>query len=755
MTTWRRLVIVLMLVVAFVGCSRSQYRRWADRDSYRILAEQQAGASWEVPPFSIEPPPQSRLHDPTPPDYPPMPPDDPEAHRYMRRAGNKLGYPRWERQGVSEEVESTGWWESLDLDADGVLRLTPEKAMEIALLHSREYQTQLEALYLTALSLTLNRFEFDLQWFGTNATSYTHFGAGGADQGESNTLTNATSLGFSRAFTTGAQLFLNLTNTFVWQFTGTNRETVSSGLAINFIQPLLRGAFQDVRMESLTQAEREMLYALRRFARFRKEFYLNITTRGQGYLTLLLQVQSIRNLEANLTAQEQNLRLHEALYSAGMVSTVQVDQAFLGVQQARLSLLSARLGLDNALDAYKFQLGLPPTIPVKLDDSLLAPFQLNDPELVELQKGLENLLATFRERDQAPTVEQLRDGYDRLKAFADRLPRLFGVVDDELLRWQTQPLPVDPADAAREKKSREQLALQATELRQDQAKLRSRLDEAAERVAPVRREADWELLQKLIREQIALVSQLFVIQNQARVFLVNPKPFPFSEDQAISIALANRLDLKNEQAQVTDAWRQVWIAANRLEPGLNIVAGANLSTGPDPNGPFDFSARASSYNVGLQFDAPLNRFAERNNYRASLVNYQRARRQWMAARDGVVLGIRRGLRQLETDRINFNIARNSLIAAARQVDAARERLLLSGANDTTGTLDILNALNSLLSAKNALISTWVSCEVTRLQLLLDMELLELDARGLYHDATPFDHQPDARRKRDRYERCCF
>jgi FtsZ-interacting cell division protein YlmF len=390
-----------------------------------------------------------------------------------------------------------------------------------------------------------------------------------------------------------------------------------------------------------------------------------------------------------------------------------------------------------------------------LDDSLLAPFQLNDPELVELQNGLENLLAEFRERDEAPSVEQLQNGFERLRGYAARLPRLFDVVDDELKRWQAQPLPSDPSDAAREKKSRELLTLQAAELRQDQTKWRARLQESAERLAPARREADWELLQKLIREQIALVSQLFVIQNQARVFLVNPKPFPFSEAQAISIALANRLDLKNEQAQVTDAWRQVWVAANRLEPGLNVVAGVNLATGPDPNGPLDFSARASSYNVGLQFDAPLNRFAERNSYRASLINYQRARRQWMAARDGVILGIRRGLRQLETDRINFNIARNSLIAAARQVDAARERLLLSGANDTTGTLDILNALNSLLSAKNALISTWVSCEVTRLQLLLDMELLELDARGLYHDAAPFDHQSNGRRERSRYERYCF
>lgn len=737
----QRVGLTLTLLLALVGCTRDVYRRWADRDSYRALAEHQAGAPWQVPPFNVVPPPDSRLHDPTSPDFPPMPPDDPEAHQYMLRAGSKLGYRGWERDGVLDEVESEGWRLGLDLDASGSLRLTSDKAVELGILHSREYQLQLESLYLTALSLTLNRFEFDLQWFGTNATSYNHFGSGGADGGESNTLTNNTNLGFSRAFTTGGQLLVNLSNSFVWQFTGNNRETVSSGLAINFIQPLLRGAFRDVRMESLTQSERDVLYALRRFARFRKEFYLNVTTRGQGFLTLLLQVQSIRNLEANLAAQEQNLRLHEALYTAGMVSTVQVDQAFLGLQQARLGLLSARLSLDNALDSYKFQLGLPPSMPLSLDDALLAPFQLNDPEFLDLQEHLEKLLAEFRGQDEAPPVEELKRGYERLLADVDRLPRLFAMVESELQRWRAQALPDNPDDAERERKSRDHLVVQVAELRLDQDRLRGRIRDAAALVAPARRQLDWDLMQKLARDEIALVSQLFVIQNQARVFLVNPKPFPYTTEQAIDIALANRLDLKNDLAAVTDAWRQIRVTADRLQAGLDVVVGANLATGALPNGPFDFNSRANSYTVGLQFDAPLNRYAQRNNYRASLINYQRARRQWMASRDAVILSIRRGMRQLETDRLNFSIARQSLIAAARQVDAARERLLLSGANDSTGTLDILNALNSLLSAKNALISSWVACEVGRLQLLLDLELLDLDDRGLYRDAAPLDPGP--------------
>jgi hypothetical protein len=82
---------------------------------------------------------------------------------------------------------------------------------------------------------------------------------------------------------------------------------------------------------------------------------------------------------------------------------------------------------------------------------------------------------------------------------------------------------------------------------------------------------------------------------------------------------------------------------------------------------------------------------------------------------------------LSTNRINFEIARQSLISAARQVEQARDQLLLPGpAADSSSTQDTLIALNSLLQAKNSLISIWVDYETTRVQLLLDLEALQPD-----------------------------
>src|SRR4029077_11346045 len=110
--------------------------------------------------------------------------------------------------------------------------------------------------------------------------------------------------------------------------------------------------------------------------------------------------------------------------------------------------------------------------------------------------------------------------------------------------------------------------------------------------------------------------------------------------------------------------------------------------------------------VGVQFAAPLNKLAQRNIYRQSLINYQGLRRAYMALDDQIQSSIRRDLRQLETDRLNFDITRRSLVAAARAVEFAEESLRvpeMPGAQNTAGPLKVLKAYDDLLATKNILI----------------------------------------------------
>jgi len=174
-------------------------------------------------------------------------------------------------------------------------------------------------------------------------------------------------------------------------------------------------------------------------------------------------------------------------------------------------------------------------------------------------------------------------------------------------------------------------------------------------------------------------------------------------DQAIQIALANRLDLKNFLAAVTDTWRNVEVDANALRGILNFVYNANLASAPDHATLFRFDSSASIQQFRFQFQAPINRRAERNQYRIDQIQYQRARRAYMLLRDRIVQQIRLDMRELTLNRKQFDIGREQTLSSSIQVEQAEDALLLPAEGGAPVTLNLLNALNALLTARNQLI----------------------------------------------------
>jgi hypothetical protein len=318
-------------------------------------------------------------------------------------------------------------------------------------------------------------------------------------------------------------------------------------------------------------------------------------------------------------------------------------------------------------------------------------------------------------------------------------------VAGELERWKAKEVKEtreegqpekDNLGAARERATQEKLTERLEELNKDAESLGKNIDEAEANLAAAASSEDWERLLTLARQLGMLVGDLFVVQTQIRAYLIDLVPVAYQGTAAVDLAIRERLDLINEQGRVVDAWRQVNVAANGLGTDLNLVLGATIGTEPGSTNPLKFSSSGSSYRAGFQLDGPLNRRAERNNYRFALINYERARRSYMALKDKVTRSVRLDLRRLQADRLKFEIARQSLIAAARQVEQAREQLTAPGrAGDSSNTQDVLDALSSLLKAKNNLIGSWVAYETDRLKLLLDLEALELDdKRELGSDA---------------------
>jgi hypothetical protein len=163
----------------------------------------------------------SRIGDPFDPNCPPKPPDDPAAATFMAHPYKFEGYKRWDKAGVVDQVEFVDWAAALGIPPGGTLKLDQDKAVEIALLNSRELQAAKEDVYLSALALTLNRFDFDVQWFARTGPTYTRVGASSLPL-ESNTPDVTSGLGFNRTLAAGGQLLTSSGRRWRWTAAATS-----------------------------------------------------------------------------------------------------------------------------------------------------------------------------------------------------------------------------------------------------------------------------------------------------------------------------------------------------------------------------------------------------------------------------------------------------------------------------------------------------------------------------------------------------
>ena len=726
------------------SCSRSHYRQSADRETYPIVAEHVVEPANAIGRIDVTPVAKSRLSDPYNPDRPPKPPDDAAAALFMQHPYRFRGSRRWTQDGTVDSVEPVGWEQSLGLESDGTLKLTQDRAVSIALDNSREYQTSVETVYLTALALTLNRFEFDSRWFGRSGTTFTKLGFAGPP-GVTNTFDTNNNRGFTRNLAAGGQVMVDFANNFVMEFSGAGGGTVAGNFAAALTQPLLRNFGRKVRLEGLTQAERDTLYAVRDFARFRKQFWVSTAVDSGGYLSLLLLQQSVRNAQANLKSQEENYQLGQELLKGNKKSAVEVDAIFQGLLAARQQVITAETALQEALDAFKLRMGLPPRLPVELDDTFLEQFVLVAPGL---EKVRDEILAFGQLRNaelgKPPAVEALKKNHDELIALAGKVSPMLDAAEADLKKWKLEldRAPTGPDDVERRERAAASYKLQADEFylqRAALAALIAKVKAQKDAVAETNREAAWRLLTRNSTLLEGIMGTAISVQTQSRIYLIRLPDVDVVEAQAVAEAKANRLDLQNSLAQVTDSWRRVTIAANQLRGDLNLIARVNLVTEPDASALLDFSRDLSRFSVGLQLDSPLNRLSERNQYRNSLIAYQRARRTYMELSDRVEQQIRSDIRSLQLQRFSFEIARQSLIAAARQLE--NEQLLLTApnqaqANTGDATLRKLRALEQLLTAREQLSGSFIRYEQQRVRLLLDLEVLQLDERGFPTNVSP-------------------
>jgi outer membrane protein TolC len=197
-------------------------------------------------------------------------------------------------------------------------------------------------------------------------------------------------------------------------------------------------------------------------------------------------------------------------------------------------------------------------------------------------------------------------------------------------------------------------------------------------------------------------------------------------DEAVQTALTHRLDLANSRDSVEDANRRVGVAAESLQAELNLVGNANVASTPETKAArlqFDKGA----YSAGVELDLPFERFAERNAYRRSLINFIQAQRAYEQSIDEVKLEVRNSYRTLQESAALYVIQQHSLELAQSRVESV-SMLLQAGRAETR---DLLDAQQSLLDAQNGLTSAIVNHAIAKLNFFTNIDILQVRPNGLW------------------------
>lgn len=356
---------ILVIFVFLSGCTARHYLKSADNEAYRTISEKTNGIPNLEKNFSIETNQPVLLDD--------MP--------VCEQADESLG-----AEGNSEI---------------GARIISLEKALEIAVKNSRTYQTEKENLYLEALNLTLARHRYRPIFSGNAGATYRKEVREGIDKlTDEHSISGSGGVGMDMLLHTGGRIATSFTADFLRFLTGDPRVATSSELAATLTQPLLRGAGYKVAMENLTQSERNLLYALRNFSRFRQQFTVQV---ARSYFGVLQNKDRVRNEWLGYQSYKRSAARERAFADVGLRKLADLGRLEQEELNAETAWISAVRNYKQSLDQFKILIGLPTDAKIILDDRDLQKLTIKDPQITledAVKIALDCRLDFYNVRDQ-------------------------------------------------------------------------------------------------------------------------------------------------------------------------------------------------------------------------------------------------------------------------------------------------------------------------------------------------------------------
>ncbi len=284
------------------------------------------------------------------------------------------------------------------------------ESLDAAAENSRDFQRQRESLYSVALNLTRTMHDFEWRFGGGGGAAVNGVGDGSAN------LTLSDDLRASQNTLAGPRIVASFANQFLRSLVNGGGFDASSVLGLTLSQPLLRGMSPRVIREPLTQSERDVIYQVRDFERFRTTFAVRIVSDYYGLLELTQNLDAEVANRDSLTLSRQRI---EAMVEAGRNTSIEVGRARQNELSAENRLIDARARLESAVDRFLITLGLPTDARAVVDVAELQKLAAMPIESVTLEEAEAVAIAFSRRLDYRNTRDEVEDAARRVLVAED------------------------------------------------------------------------------------------------------------------------------------------------------------------------------------------------------------------------------------------------------------------------------------------------------------------------------------------------
>ena len=291
------------------------------------------------------------------------------------------------------------------------LVLSLEDSLRLATQNNPFYLREKEKIEQSAHALTKARHFFTTNPSSTIASTYT--GGPGAD----NQVSSSADLTVNKNLGQGGSISGTVDTSNLHVAEPETEDFFESSFRLNFSQPLLRGAGVLVARESLTDAERQVIYAERAFELFKQDFVIEIASR---YWRLLERKRRVESRREALKSAEFSRDMMQKRFDLGvgkkegkgMIDALTAEVNFLNAQD---DLNATEQSYRLTLDQFKLDLGIDIQIPVELVEEKLEYAAL----AVDEQKSIDTALA--RRLDLLTARDRLDDDKRQLGIARDAL----------------------------------------------------------------------------------------------------------------------------------------------------------------------------------------------------------------------------------------------------------------------------------------------------------------------------------------------